>query len=178
MKCRSYQLNESSEIETLFLSTFTDSEGESEGRLISNLVRELISDTDGQDLFGFVAVDDSTLIGAIFFSRLTFGDELDAFMLSPVAVHSDHQGKGVGQALINHGLQTLKEHGVEVIVTYGDPAFYSKVGFSPLSEEVVKAPLKLSHPEGWLGQSFTDQSIKPISSACKCVKAFDNPAYW
>ena len=178
MKYRSYQPNESSEIEALFLSTFTDSESETEGQLIASLVRELISDTAGYDLYGFVSVDESDLAGAIFFSRLSFNDERNVFMLSPVAVHSAQQGKGVGQALITYGLQAIRKQGVEIVVTYGDPAFYSKVGFSPLQEEVIKAPLKLSQPVGWLGQSLTGDSIQPIPGPCSCVKAFDNPAYW
>lgn len=178
MKRRSYQPNESSEIEALFLAGFTDSEGETEGKLISNLVRELISNTDTHDLYGFVSVDESDLVGAIFFSRLTFDNKINAFLLSPVVVRSSYQGRGVGQELINHGLQILKREGVEIVITYGDPAFYSKVGFSPLTEEIVQAPLKLSHPEGWLGQSLSGEPIKAIPGRCKCVKAFDNPAYW
>lgn len=178
MKCRSYQSDDSSEIEALFLSTFTKSEGESEGQLVSSLVRELISDTDSHDLYGFVSVNDEDLVGAIFFSRLTFDDPTNAFLLSPVAVQSTHQGKGVGQKLISHGLQQLKRDGVSLVITYGDPAFYSKTGFSPLSEELILAPFTLSQPEGWLGQSLSGRCIEQISGRCKCVKAFDNPAYW
>lgn len=178
MKCRSYQLDDSSKVEALFLSTFTDAEGESEGKLICSLVRDLTSDTDIHDLYGFVSVDRGELIGAIFFSRLTFEQDSNAFLLSPVAVRSSEQGKGVGQELINYGLQALKRDGISFVVTYGDPAFYSKLGFSPLSEEVIKAPFKLSQPEGWLGQSLSGGSIEPISGRCKCVKAFDDPAYW
>ncbi|MDC0358704.1 N-acetyltransferase [Oligoflexia bacterium] len=178
MKCSSYQSTKLSAIEALFLSVFTNSEGEAEGKLIANLVKELMTDTDEQDLYGFVSVDEEQLVGAIFFSRLTFEKNVDAFILSPVAVHSKYQGKGIGQKLINHGLDEMKNRGTNIVITYGDPAFYSKVGFQPLSEEIIKAPLELSHPEGWLGQSLSDESIEGIPGCCTCVKAFDNPAYW
>lgn len=43
-------------------------------------------------------------------------------MLAPVAVKKkEHQGKGVGQALINFGLQELINRSVASAITYGDP---------------------------------------------------------
>jgi predicted N-acetyltransferase YhbS len=99
-------------------------------------------------------------------------------MLAPVAVSTEHQGKGVGQALINYGLNELKNRSVAVAVTYGDPSFYSKVGFRALSENVIQAPLKLSMPEGWLGQSLTGEQIPTINERPKCVKEFNKPVYW
>ena len=82
------------------------------------------------------------------------------------------------QALIHYGLSELISLSVDVAITYGDRSFYSKVGFSPLSEEVIKAPLKLSMPEGWLGQSLKDSQISPINERPTCVKEFNNPSYW
>lgn len=99
-------------------------------------------------------------------------------MLAPVAVSTEHQGKGVGQALINYGLNELKNRSVDIAITYGDPAFYRKVGFLPLSEKIIQAPLTLSMPEGWLGQSLTDDPIPTITDRPKCVEAFNNPVYW
>ncbi|CAD7778098.1 MAG: hypothetical protein KIIPBIDF_00975 [Candidatus Methanoperedenaceae archaeon GB50] len=46
-------------------------------------------------------------------------------MLAPVAVSTEHQRKGIGQALINYGLDELKKRSVSIVVTYGDPSFYS-----------------------------------------------------
>lgn len=165
-------------MEKLFVSVFSNAENEREGTLIGNLAKELIASTDSRDLYGFVAVDEEQLIGALFFSRLRFEKDIEAFILAPVAVQTEYQGKGIGQALITHGLRELRKRGVRVVITYGDPVFYSKVGFRPLSQDVIQAPLELSQPEGWLGQSLTDDSIGPIPDRCSCVKALDNPAYW
>jgi predicted N-acetyltransferase YhbS len=164
--------------EALFISVFTRSESESEGILIGNLAKELMAGTDRRDLYGFVAVDREQIIGSIFFSRLAFEMNTKVFVLSPVAIHSDYQGLGIGQNLINHGLSELKRSGVKMVVTYGDPAFYSKVGFHPISEDTVRAPFKLSQPEGWLGQSLTGTPIETIPGRCSCVKALNKPAYW
>ncbi|MBE9136420.1 N-acetyltransferase [Nodosilinea sp. LEGE 07088] len=179
MEFRPHEPSDASAIEGLFISVFTRSEGEKEGVLIGNLANDLISSTDSQDLYGFVAVDRKQIVGAIFFSRLTFEKrDIDVFILAPVAVHSDHQGMGIGQALITHGLQEMQKSGVRFVTTYGDPTFYSKVGFQPLSQDVIAAPLELSQPEGWLGQSLTDDSIEAVPGLCSCVQALDNPAYW
>jgi predicted N-acetyltransferase YhbS len=178
MEFRAYKPSDSSAIESLFVSVFSTSEGEQEGALIGNLAKELIARTSSRDLYGFVAVDGEQMVGAIFFSRLTFDKDIDVFILAPVAVHTEYQGMGIGQALITHGLREMKKIGVRVVTTYGDPAFYSKVGFHPLSQDMIEAPLELSQPEGWLGQSLTDDSIEPIPGRCSCVKALDNPAYW
>jgi len=178
MDFRAYKPSDSPAIEGLFVSVFSKSEGEQEGALIGNLVKEMIASTDNRDLHGFVAVDGKKIVGAIFFSRLSFEKDIDVFILAPVAVHSDHQGMGIGQALITHGLREMQKMGVRFVTTYGDPSFYSKVGFQPISQDVIGAPFELSQPEGWLGQPLTDEPIKTIPGNCTCVKALDNPAYW
>lgn len=178
MEFRNHKRNDSSAIESLFVSVFTESEGESQGLLIGNLAKELIAETDERDLYGFVVVDGGQIIGSIFFSRLTFESDIDVFILAPVAIHSDHQGKGIGQGLINHGLSAIKDQGVRLVITYGDPRFYSKVGFRPLSQDVVRPPIELSQPEGWLGQPLAGDSIEAIPGSCSCVRALNNPAYW
>jgi len=173
-----YNPNNADEIKSLFTKVFTDSEGQSEGILIGHLAGELMAETDNKDLYGFVAIEDEKILACIFFSRLTFESNIRAFILSPVAVHTEHQGKGIGQQLINYGIKILKNEGVELVMTYGNPDFYSKVGFNPVKEETIKAPFHLAYPEGWLGQSLISNSVKPIAGHSSCVKALSKPEYW
>ncbi len=166
------------EVTGLFTSVFTTSEGEKEGVLIGNLSLELASSIDNEETICFGVYDNESLIGSIFFTRLKFNSPILVYMLAPVAVSTENQGKGIGQALINYGLNELKKRSVSVAVTYGDPSFYSKVGFLALSEKLIQAPLKLSMPFGWLGQSLTGESIPAINERPVCVKAFNDPVYW
>ena len=166
------------EITRLFTSVFTASEGNEEGRLIGNLASELSLEIDNQEIICFGTYEEESIIGVIFFTRLRFNEAIQVYMLAPVAVSTEHQGKGVGQALIKYGLNELKNRSVSVVITYGDPSFYSKVGFRSLSESVIQAPLELSMPEGWLGQSLTDQPIPTISERPACVKQFNDAVYW
>jgi len=178
MKLSAYNLNDTAEIERLFINTFSDSEGQSEGEMIGQLVRSFMSSTDKSDFYCFVATETDQIIGGIFFSRLTLEGGTNAFILAPVAVRTDFQGKGIGQQLIRFGLNALSKDGVELAVTYGDPGFYSKVGFKVVTEAEVPAPHTLQHPEGWLVQSLTGDEIQPIKGKSSCVEALNKPEYW
>lgn len=166
------------EVTDLFSSAFTASEGQKEGNLIGNLVSKLSSNIDDQQTICLGAYEKDSLIGSIFFTRLRFKESISVYMLAPVAVSTEHHGKGVGQALINYGLNELINRSVNVVITYGDPAYYSKVGFEALSENVIQAPLKLSMPIGWLGQSLTENPIPVIKERPKCVSEFNDSVYW
>ena len=170
--------NSEEEVASLFTSVFSASEGEKEGRLIGNLASELSSSADNQEIICIGAYEEESIIGAIFFTRLRFNESIKVYMLAPVAISTTHQRKGIGQALINYGLQELKNRSVAAAITYGDPSFYSKAGFQGLPENIIQAPLKLSMPEGWLGQSLTEEPIPTINERPTCVKEFNDPVYW
>jgi predicted N-acetyltransferase YhbS len=170
--------NSKEEVASLFASAFSSSEGEKEGELISNLASRLSSRADNQEIICIGVYEEGSIIGVVFFTRLSFTEPVSVYMLSPVAVSPTHQGKGVGQALIKYGLNELKNRAVAVAITYGDPSFYSKVGFQPLSENTIMAPVKLSMPEGWLGQSLKEGPIPTINGRPACVNEFNDPVYW
>ncbi len=166
-------------IETLFEATFAGSEGEAEGALIGALARRLIAETPAEDLRVFTAWKGSMLLGCIFFTRLTYPDDpRTVFMMAPVAVATAHQGKGIGQRLITHALDALRQKGVDIAVTYGDPAFYGRVGFRPVSEAELPAPQPLRQPHGWIARSLTEAPLTPLRGTVRCVAAFDDPALW
>jgi len=142
------------------------------------LVYELQETTEPNDIFGFIAKDGKILIGSIFFTRLEFENHINAFILSPVAIATQYQKQSVGQKLIKFGINYLKKNNVKLLFTYGDPNFYSKVGFKYISESIAKAPLKLTYPVGWLAQSLISENVEPISGNSTCVKALNSQQYW
>lgn len=173
-----YRTGSNEAIINLFTRTFADSEGEAEGQVIGGLVHDLLTTTAEEDIYCVTATEDGEVVGCIIFTRLTLTDGPVAFLMAPVAVLTGCQGKGTGQMLIKSGLEKLKEHGVELVFTYGDPDFYGKTGFRPVSEDVVRAPLKLTYPEGWLGQSLAGTGIRPVAGRSYCVEAFNKAVYW
>lgn len=163
----------------LFSATFTASEGAGEGALIGELARRLMAETPVQDLRVFTTWDRGELVGAILFSRLTYeGDKHTVFVLGPVAVATDRHNQGIGQRLISHGIEMLRQEGVELAVTYGDPNFYRRIGFKAITQDDVPAPFTLQHPEGWLGQSLNNAPLTPLKGPSRCVQAFNDPAFW
>jgi len=168
----------SKELVELFRSVFTSSEGQTEGTLIGKLVSELASHIENEEIICFGGYEKELFMGSCFFTQLTFHAPIKVYMLAPVAVDTAYQGQGIGQALIRYGLNELKKRQVQVAITYGDPSFYSKVGFQALPEKIIQAPLKLSMPFGWLGQSLTEKPIPTINERPLCVKAFNDPVYW
>jgi len=162
----------------LFRSVFSDAESDEEGSIVENVVRQLGQEIGGLDVVGYEARVSHDMVGAIFFSRMTFDKALRAFLLAPVVVATSHQGRGIGQSLIQHGLDEMAASGVQFVATYGDPAFYSKVGFRSIAEHAVRPPFKLTQPEGWLGQSLEGNEPGIYSGRFTCVGAFSDASLW
>ncbi|MEL6644019.1 MAG: N-acetyltransferase [Pseudomonadota bacterium] len=163
----------------LFTATFSASEGPEEGAIVGALAARLMEDTPREDLRTFFATDGAGPIAAVIFTPLVYPqDPRRVMLLSPMAVATDHQGQGVGQALLTHALDALRSEGVDVAITYGDPAFYSKVGFQPLTAAQAAPPHPLSQPQGWIGQSLTGQALTPLKGPSTCVSGLNDPALW
>ena len=112
--------------------------GEAEVQLVRDLradgamVCESVAEREGAGLIGHVA-----------FSRLDLcsGDAtIQAAALAPLAVLPTHQRQGVGSALVEHGLTQLRGMNIALAVVLGDPALYSRFGFSALLARFLQAP--------------------------------------
>lgn len=172
-------LGQDAAIASLFKSTFSASENAQEGALIGQLVTQMLSVVAAQDIVVCAAHRDSTIEAAVVFTRVRYPqDSRTVFILSPMAVATGQQGKGLGQALISHGFDQLRTRGVDVVLTYGDINFYAKSGFAQITVETAMPPLPLSYPHGWLGRSLTDQPLTPLKGASHCVEPLNNPVYW
>lgn len=168
-----------SEITGVFLETFTASEGEEEGALVAGLAEDLMRSTKPEDLRVNLALDGGAIVGAIMFSRLWFeGDARRVFLLSPVAVLPECQGQWVGTTLLTYGLGMLRAEGVDAVISYGDPAYYARVGFAPIRPEDVPPPMHLRMPEGWIGQSLTDAPLGRFTGPSRSVAALSRPRLW
>jgi predicted N-acetyltransferase YhbS len=84
----------------------------------------------------FVALGgDGRLVGAIGFWHVRIGTAgTPALLLGPLAVCPALQGKGIGRALMRHGLTLAKEMGHRLVILVGDEPYYARVGFRRLPE--------------------------------------------
>jgi putative acetyltransferase len=167
------------EIVAVFRLTFTASEGADEGRVVSDLARDTLTRSDSADVRFFGLQDGGRLVAAVLFSRLRVdAPGRDVLMLSPMAVLPEYQGCGLGSALVRQALARLRDDGVTDVITYGDPAFYSRAGFRQIDASTLAPPHPLSQPEGWLGQSLIADRMQPVAGRPGCVAAFDRPDVW
>lgn len=91
------------------------------------------------DTLELVAEDHGRVVGAVMFSPVTAiaanGSQAYGVGLGPVAVLPEHQGKGIGAALIQAGLDYLRPLGVPWCVVLGDPDYYARFGFVPAATQ-------------------------------------------
>ena len=85
---------------------------------------------DGALIVSLVAEHDGEVIGHVAFSRITIdGKAGNWFDLGPVSVMPDHQGRGIGSALIREGIGRIAALGGEGCVVLGYPSYYGRFGF-------------------------------------------------
>lgn len=163
----------------LFAATFTASEGPDEGALIGGLVRDLLAETPTEDIRVFCAEDEGNAIGAAIFTRLTYSEDPHiVFLLSPMTVAPERQRQGIGQTLLSHALEALRSEGIQIAITYGDPNYYGRIGFMPITEDQARAPLPLRFPHGWIGLSLTEERMPVLQGPSICVSALNRNDVW
>ena len=85
-----------------------------------------------------VAEQAGHIVGHIAFSPVLIDDgSSDWYGLGPVSVLPAHQHKGIGRALMEHGIAKLRGLGAKGCVLVGDPAFYTRFGFANAPELVL-----------------------------------------
>jgi predicted N-acetyltransferase YhbS len=83
----------------------------------------------------FVAIEDGELRGSVRFWPVLVGT-MRALLLGPLAVQQPQRGRGMGIDLMRRGISEAKAAGWEVIILVGDEPYYSRVGFSRLSQRL------------------------------------------
>ena len=96
---------------------------------------------DGDLAASFVAIDDPEIVGHVAFSPVLVDGEVRGwFGLGPVAVAPGRQRRGIGSALIEHGLAALRKAGARGCVVLGNPGYYGRFGFATDPELTYPGP--------------------------------------
>jgi putative acetyltransferase len=115
-------------------------ESDAEARLVSALRKT----TDPQLSRVAVRIDEpGEILGHIFYSPVTIvgsGPSIPVAQLSPLAVDTAHQRRGIGAALVRESLVACASIGWKAVFLVGNPAYYRRFGF-----EMAK-PLGFSLP--------------------------------
>lgn len=86
-----------------------------------------------------VAVENGKIVGHILFTKVCINGFTE-LALAPLSVLPEHQGRGIGLALIKKGHSIAKNLGYDYSIVLGDPTYYSKSGYVAASVYGIKAP--------------------------------------
>ena len=75
-------------------------------------------------------------------------------------------------------LHPLTKEGVDVLLVYGDPAYYGRFGFSEKTGRAFMPPYTLAYPFGWTGMMLNETSLPDTLIQFDCVAALSKPDLW
>jgi predicted N-acetyltransferase YhbS len=108
--------------------------------------------------------EDSHLIGTVRLWNVEAGITRDgikvpALLLGPLAVDGDHEGKGVGAALMRAAILEAKKRGHGAILLVGDAPYYERFGFSAEKTATLMMPGPFAR-ERFLALELTDRWLE------------------
>lgn len=99
---------------------------------------------EGVVLVSLVAEMPQRIAGHILFSRMSNRDNPRigfGVALAPMAVLPEYQRRGIGERLIRHGLNLLRERDERIVIVVGHPDYYPRFGFSSEKARSLEGPL-------------------------------------
>jgi putative acetyltransferase len=107
----------------------------------------------------FTALTNDRVVGHVTASQATVSTS-PVVAVGPIGVLPDHQGTGIGSALMDALLSAADAAGVPLIVLLGSPQYYSRFGFRPARE------LGVIPPEPEWGDAF---QARPLTAYTQSV---------
>lgn len=128
-----------------------------------------------RDSLSLVAKDDG-IVGHILFTPVTVsGPErtVTGMGLAPAAVAPDRQRQGIGSALIERGLATLRERGCPFVVVLGHPGFYPRFGFQRASAHGISCQWEGVPDEAFMVLILDARHMEGVSGVAMYRGEFD-----
>jgi len=117
-----------------------------------------------------VAEAEGRIVGHILFTPTIVegeGDSLVGTGLAPVAVLPQHQGKGIGSALVRAGLDEMRMAGEPFVVVVGHPGFYPKFGFERASKYGIRCEYSEVPDEAFMIIVFDESRMQGLTGIAK-----------
>ncbi len=101
---------------------------------------------EGQKALSLVAVNEKQPVGHVLFTHccVSTNDNIVA-LLGPLAVLPEYQRRSIGSALVDQGLQHLKNDTVSKVLVLGVPDYYHRFGFKEETDILPAYPI----PDEW-----------------------------
>ena len=108
--------------------------------------------------FSFTALADGGVVGHVTASQATVATDR-VVAVGPIGVLPEHQGMGIGSALMDALLTAADVARVPLIALLGSPQYYSRFGFRPAKE------LGLISPEPQWGDAFQARPLTAYTAS-------------
>ena len=151
-----------------------------ESNVISKLAADLCSEASNPSIMSLVAKGNDQVIGYVSYSPIFLKSDthISGYILAPLAVSPEHQKQGVGSNLITSGIDMLTRDGADVLLVYGDPAYYGRFGFKEEIGRTFTPPYPLEYPFGWTGMMLSETVLPEEPIKFGCVSALSKPELW
>jgi putative acetyltransferase len=136
---RRHQADDFEAIRHIYAAAFARPENPESVPLEVGIFEALWEAGDVIDELSFTAVKEVGAVGHVTASRATV-DSDSVVAVGPIGVLPEHQGLGIGSALMDALLTAANAAAVPMIVLLGSPHYYSRFGFRPAQELGVISP--------------------------------------
>jgi putative acetyltransferase len=149
----------------------------------ADLAKHLLTDPTAKPLLSLMAFIEDHHAGPILFTKarlLNSPREIAVSFLAPLAVEPKFQRQGVGNGLLNKGLEHLSKSGVKLVFVVGYPSYYPRHEFAPAGTLGFETPypiLKL-HANAWMVKALRPDVIGSVSGKVVCCDTLNKPALW
>ncbi|MCK5804717.1 MAG: N-acetyltransferase [Lentisphaeria bacterium] len=128
------------------------------------------------DVLSLVAVDDSQVVGHIFFSPVFVSGESSSARgmgLAPMAVLPECQRQGIGSLLVHAGIDAMRERDCPFIIVLGHPEYYPRFAFSPASQHDISCQWDGIPDEAFMVLILDDDAMAGVSGVARYRDEFD-----
>jgi len=123
-----------------------------------------------------VADDEGHVVGHIFFTPATVETESSTIAgmgLAPMAVLPERRREGIGSALVERGLEMLRERGCPFVIVLGHAEYYPRFGFVPASRYGLKSQWEGVPDEAFMVMIFDNETMAGVSGIARYRDEFD-----
>jgi putative acetyltransferase len=131
------------------------------------------------DRLSLVAEDNGRVVGHILFTPAiveSVGRRVVGMGLAPMAVIPERQRQGIGSALVERGLEMVRECGCPFVIVVGHPDFYPHFGFERASAHGLASQWEGVPDEAFMALILDRHAMEGVSGIVHYRDEFDEAA--
>jgi putative acetyltransferase len=148
----------------------------------ARLVKDLFFDPSAEPILSLLATQDNQVVGHILFSKANLDPpiKVKTYILAPLAVIPAFQKQGIGDRLIQTGIQILANWRIDWIFVLGHESYYPRFGFSPALALGFEPPFQIAgeFTNAWMALTLTPTCINSYHGRVVPADALNRPHYW